>query len=47
MAVIKSKCKGLLGAIAKLGPSDKRDSYAGVKGVYDKLITHLLLLLHL
>ena len=27
---------------AKLGPLDNRDSYASVKGILDKLTTHLL-----
>ena len=37
--------EGLLGAMAKFGPLDSRDSWAWVSGVLDKLITHLFLLL--
>ena len=36
---------GVLGALAKLGPFASKDSWNRVKGVLDKLMTHLLLVL--
>ena len=36
---------GYLGVMAKLGPFCKKDNCSSVRGVLDKLITHLLALL--
>ena len=44
IAVIKSLFGWLLCAMAKFGPLDKSDAWAGVKCVLDKLTTHLLVL---
>ena len=44
VAVMKSKLEGFLGAMAKLGSFDSNDSWARVRGVFDKLITHLFLI---
>ena len=41
MAVIYSKLGGCLGLTAKLGPLARTDLYAGVKGLLDRLMTHL------
>ena len=41
---MKSKLEGFLGAMAKLGSFDSNDSWARVRGVFDKLITHLFLI---
>ena len=41
MAVIYSKLGGCLGATANLGPLAKTDLCAGVKGLLDRLMTHL------
>ena len=45
IAVINSIFGTLLGAMAKCGPLDGRDSWACVRGVLDKFTTHLLVLL--
>ena len=41
MAVIYSKLGGCLGETIKLGPLARTDLWAGVKGLLDKLMTHL------
>ena len=41
MAVIYSKLGGCLGVTAKLGPLARTDLCAGVKGLLDRLMTHL------
>ena len=41
MAVIYSKLGGCLGVTAKFGPLARTDLWAGVKGLLDKLMTHL------
>ena len=41
MAVIYSKLGGCLGVTTKLGPLTRTDLWAGVKGLLDRLITHL------
>ena len=41
MAVIYSKLGGYLGVTAKLGPLARTDLCAGVKGLLERLITHL------
>ena len=41
MAVIYSKLGGCLGETAKLGPLARTDLWAGIKGLLDKLMTHL------
>ena len=41
MAVIYSKLGGCLGGTAKLGPLVRTKLWAGVKGLLDKLMTHL------
>ena len=41
MAVIYSKSGGCLGVTAKLGPLARTDLWAGVKGLLEKLMTHL------
>ena len=41
MAVIYSMLGGCLGETTKLGPLASTDLCAGVKGLLDKLITHL------
>ena len=41
MAVIYSKLGGCLGLTAKLGPLARTDLCAGVKGLLDRLMTHL------
>ena len=43
MAVMYSKLGGCWGATAKLGPLAKTDLCAGVKGLLDRLMTHLWL----
>ena len=43
MAVMYVSLGGCLGAMAKLGPLDKSENYTGVRGLEDKLMTHLLL----
>ena len=45
IAVIKSTFGRLLGAMAKFGPLDRRDFWACVRHVLDKLTTHLFVLL--
>ena len=41
MAVMYSKLGGCLGVTAKLGPLARTDLCAGVKGLLDRLMTHL------
>ena len=41
MAVIYSKLGGCLGVTAKLGPLARTDLCAGVKGLLERLMTHL------
>ena len=41
MAVIYSKLGGCLGVTAKLGPLARTDLWAGVKGLLERLMTHL------
>ena len=41
MVVIYSKLGGCLGVTAKLGPVARTDLCAGVKGLLDRLMTHL------
>ena len=41
MAVIYSKLGGCLGDTAKLGPLARTDLCAGVKGLLERLMTHL------
>ena len=41
MAVMYSKLGGCLGATAKLGPLARTDLCAGVKGLLERLMTHL------
>ena len=41
MAVMYSKLGGCLGVTAKLGPLARTDLWVGVKGLLDRLITHL------
>ena len=41
MAVMYSKLGGCLGVTAKLGPLARTDLWAGVKGLLDRLMTHL------
>ena len=41
MVVIYSKLGGCLGHTAKLGPLARTDHCTGVKGLLDKLMTHL------
>ena len=41
MAVIYSKLKRLPGVTAKLGPLARTDLCAGVKGLLERLMTHL------
>ena len=41
MAVIYSKLGGCLGVTTKLGPLARTDLCAGVKGLLDRLMTHL------
>ena len=41
MAVMYSKLGGCLGETTKLGPLARTDLCAGVKGLLDKLMTHL------
>ena len=41
MAVMYSKLGGCLGVTAKLGPLARNDLWARVKGLLDKLMTHL------
>ena len=41
MAVLYSRLRGCLGITAKLGPLASTDLSAWVKGLLDKLITHL------
>ena len=41
MAVMYSKLGGCLGLTAKLGPLARTDLWAGVKGLLDRLMTHL------
>ena len=43
MAVVHSKLGGCLGETAKLGPLARTDLCACVKGLLDKLLTHLWL----
>ena len=41
MAVMYSKLGGCLGVTAKLGPLARTDLCAGVKGLLERLMTHL------
>ena len=41
MAVMYSKLGGCLGVMAKLGPLARTDLWAGVKGLLERLMTHL------
>ena len=41
MAVMYSKLGGCLGVTAKLGPLARTDLWAGVKGLLERLMTHL------
>ena len=41
MAVISSKLGGCLGVTTKLGPLARTDICAGVKGLLERLMTHL------
>ena len=41
MAVINSKLGGCLGVTTKFGCLSRTDLWAGVKGLLDKLMTHL------
>ena len=41
MAIMHSKLRGCLGDTTKLGPSARTDLCAWVKGLLDKLMTHL------
>ena len=41
MAVMYSKLGGCLGVTTKLGPLARTDLWAGVKGLLDRLMTHL------
>ena len=41
MAVIYSKLGGCLGVTTKLGPLARTDLWAGVKGLLERLMTHL------
>ena len=41
-AVMYASMQGYLGVIAKLGPFWRSDNCSVVRGVFDRLITHLL-----
>ena len=41
MAVMYSKLGGCLGVTTKLGPLARTDLWAGVKGLLERLMTHL------
>ena len=43
MAVMYVSVGGCLGVMAKLGPLDRNENCAGVRGLEDNLMTHLLL----